>query len=86
MGMEAKTIINICLGSSCYHRGNEDVLETIKMYLKEHQLDNKVEFKGHLCDGHCSKGPNIQINDELYSGIDNKSILEILDHYFNRSK
>lgn len=84
--MKTKPTITICLGSSCYHRGNQDVLETIKVYLKKHQLDNIVEFKGHLCAGNCSNGPNIQINDEIYSRIDNSSIIEILDNYFNISK
>lgn len=84
--MKAKTIITICLGSSCYRRGNQDVLETIKNYLKEHNLNKKVEFKGHLCTGNCSNGPNIQINDKIYSGVDSNSIIEILDKYFNITK
>lgn len=81
--MKPKTCITICLGSACYHRGNQLVLETIKKYLKENHLSDQVEFKGHLCEGNCSKGPNFKLNNKLYSGIDQNSVIEILDKHFN---
>jgi len=80
--MKTKTSITICLGSACYRRGNQLVLETIKQYLNDNDLNDEVEFKGHLCESSCAKGPNFQINDKLFSGIDQNSVVEILDKHF----
>lgn len=84
--MKDKTHITICLGSSCYRRGNQTVLEIIKNYLEENSLTNQVEFRGHLCIGKCANGPNLRINDTDYSGLDRNSVIEVLDKHFNPQK
>jgi len=84
--MNTKAVISICLGSSCYRRGNKEVLEVVKAYLDEHQLADVVEFKGHLCKEHCADGPNIYINGTSYHFIDRNSIIDILDKYFAVTK
>jgi len=81
--MRSKTKISICLGSSCYRRGNQEVLEIIKEYLKKHQLADQVEFKGHLCTGKCAEGPNLQINDKEFHHVDQNAVIEILDKHFS---
>lgn len=80
--MKNKTSIVICLGSSCYRRGNQTVLEVVKNYLSDNHLNDQVEFRGHLCTGNCLDGPNIKINDTKYSGVDSVSIIEILNSHF----
>ena len=59
--MENHKEIVICMGSSCFARGNKNYVEIIKKYLNEHNLTNKITFKGQLCSDNCSKGPVIQI-------------------------
>lgn len=82
--MSNKTVITICLGSSCYRRGNQTILEVIKNYLAEHDLSNSVEFKGQLCTDKCTEGPNLSIDDKKYSELDVNSIIKVLNnHFFN---
>ena len=80
--MKETTVISICLGSSCYRRGNQEVLEVIKKYLSSHKLTDKVEFKGHLCQGKCAEGPNFFINNTGYQKIDRNSVIDILNQHF----
>lgn len=80
--MRYKTTISICLGSSCYRRGNQEVLEVIKGYLNEHQLSDQVEFKGHLCTGKCAEGPNLQVDGKEFHHVDRNAVVEILDKHF----
>ncbi len=61
--------MHICLGSSCFSRGNKDVVMFIKEYLKKHHLEDKVIFKGARCMGNCSKGPNIMIDGKPTEGV-----------------
>lgn len=80
--MSNETDITICLGSSCFSRGNRNTLELIKDYLKEHDLENKVFFRGDLCDGLCEYGPILKINGEVFKNVNSENVLEILNEYF----
>lgn len=70
-------VMEICLGSSCFSRGNRDVVTFIRDYLKRNHLEDKVTFKGARCMGLCSNGPNLRINDKVIEGV-TLSGLEIL--------
>ena len=54
--------IKICLGSSCYSRGNNVHLEVIKKYIAENHLEAEISFSGHLCEELCSSGPILRID------------------------
>ena len=84
--MKSKTIISICLGSSCYRRGNQEVLEVVKKYLADHNFADEVEFKGHLCKGQCADGPVIHINGTSYRLVDRNSVIDILDKHLAVAK
>ncbi|KMQ50074.1 Fe-only hydrogenase, subunit HfsA [Chitinispirillum alkaliphilum] len=77
---ENKHGITICMGSSCYSRGNGKNYEVIRDYLQENSVDTEIEIKGCRCGGQCMNGPNIWVNGELYSNIDRGSIIDILNY------
>lgn len=54
--------IRICLGSSCFSRGNRELVKKIQQYLLDKGLDEKVNFRGSHCFGNCQDGPIIEIN------------------------
>ena len=58
--------IRICLGSSCYSRGNNIHLEVIRKYIAENQLEAEISFSGHLCEELCNSGPILRIDDKIY--------------------
>lgn len=74
--------ITICMGSSCYARGNVYNVETIQSWLRQHGLEDKVELRGTLCEGLCRQGPIVKIGDTVYKGVTPSSIAEILAHEF----
>lgn len=76
--MSDKTNIVICLGSSCFARGNKKAVTTIQAYIAEHNLTDKVNLSGGHCFGHCDKGPTIKINDTYYENVEPDSIIDIL--------
>lgn len=80
--MEEKVNITICLGSSCFARGNGNTLELIKKYLDENNLSNKVEFKGKLCACDCSHGPIVYIGNDKYEAVSEINIINIMEQYF----
>jgi NADH:ubiquinone oxidoreductase subunit E len=77
--MVRKFEMEICLGSSCFSRGNKDVVHFIKEYLRKNHLDDRVIFKGARCIGHCSNGPNLVINGKIIEGIGLSQVEKILE-------
>lgn len=84
--MENKLEIIICLGSSCFARGNKQTVQVIQEYLKNNKLENLVYFHGNHCFGKCDKGPFIKIDGKLYENVNKDSILEILGKTLKISK
>ena len=72
--------ITICMGSSCFSRGNNINAQSLERFLAEHDLTDKVEVRGCLCEGQCKHGPNIRINDELLQGVEPEMLFDLLQH------
>jgi len=77
--MAQRIEMQICLGSSCFSRGNKDVVNFIREYLRKNHLDDKVIFKGARCMGLCSNGPNLNINGVTIEGVTISKIEGILE-------
>ena len=80
--MEEKKELVICLGSSCFARGNNKNLEFIQEYLKVNDLKAKITFKGQLCSQQCSKGPVVIIDGEMFTDVNKTKLMEILNSKF----
>lgn len=78
--------IVICLGSSCFARGNKKTLGIIQEYLKQNKLEDTVDFRGNHCFGNCQGGPIIKINGNVYERVGEKEIIDILDKEFSINK
>ena len=74
--------IKICMGSSCFSRGNKQTLQIIQKYLKDHQLEREIVLKGNHCFSDCSDGPVLKIGSKVYEHVSSDNILEILDQEF----
>ncbi len=77
-----KKEIKICLGSSCFSRGNKQTLLVIQRYLKDHQLERDVILKGNHCFSNCNSGPVLQIGQKVYEQVNSENVLELLENEF----
>jgi len=78
--------MHICLGSSCFSRGNKEVVIFIREYLRKHHLEDKIIFKGARCMGNCSKGPNLKIKNNVVEGVSLATIEALLEKELARYK
>lgn len=74
--------IKICLGSSCFSRGNNVHLEIIRKYLTENHLEADIQFAGHLCEELCSNGPILRIDEKVYKEVNLSSLYRIMEKEF----
>lgn len=84
--MPQKIEMQICMGSSCFSRGNREVVNYIRDYLKRNHLEDKIVFKGARCMNLCSNGPNLRINDRIIEGVTISKIDSILEKEFGNMR
>jgi len=74
-----KNRIVICMGSSCFARGNERNLRLIESYLDRNKLGAEVTLSGSPCEGKCAQGPNLVINGECFHQVDQEMLIDLLE-------
>lgn len=83
--MDIPHIITICMGSSCFARGNRRHLTLIEQFLEERGLSESVLIRGSRCEERCAEGPSIAIDGIMYQGLDEGLLLDVLELNFPRS-
>ena len=72
------TVVRVCLGSSCYVRGNDKMLAFLEDYAQKNKKV-QIELVGCRCSNLCQDGPNLFINDKKYSRLTPKELVSILE-------
>ncbi len=80
-----KHLISVCLGTACYIKGADKVLNAIKEDLHIEvggtSEDNLFTLQEARCLGACGLAPVIMIDDKIYGNLTPKSVLKILKSY-----
>lgn len=85
MTADKKTVIKVCMGSSCFVRGNAQNLSYIEDFIKTNNLNAKVEIVGHRCENKCSAGPHVVIEEKSYKNVSREQLEKAL-HEINLVK
>ncbi|AGB19412.1 NADH dehydrogenase [Thermoanaerobacterium thermosaccharolyticum] len=56
-------VITICVGSSCHLKGSYDVINELKKFIKDYNLEDRVELKADFCMGNCLRAVSVKIDD-----------------------
>lgn len=75
-------VVEVCVGSSCYVKGSNQVVSLVKEMIAENHWEDKVTLKGAFCMQMCSEGLGVRVNgkplkklglhnvkEELYAAI-----------------
>ena len=70
-------IVQVCVGSSCFLQGSQDIIEMLQNAIAEHHLEDDVVLNGSFCIGQCNRvGVTIQVNDDIHVGITRENFKE----------
>ncbi len=58
---EDKLEIRVCVGTSCYLKGAQDILHHMTRYIQEKNLQDIVQVKATFCFEKCNKGPTVKV-------------------------
>ncbi|MDR0790512.1 MAG: NADH-quinone oxidoreductase subunit NuoE [Bacteroidales bacterium] len=77
--------ISICMGTACYVRGSEKILDEFKRQLNivvgETTPDGKFSLNCLRCVGACGLAPVVLIGEKVYGRITTDKVKEILAEY-----
>lgn len=84
---KGKYHIAVCLGTACFVKGSEKVLERAKERLGinegETTKDGLFSLEANRCIGACGLAPVFTVNDEVYGKATVKMMDEVIDKYMN---
>ena len=79
--------ISICLGTACYVRGADKVLEEFKRILNiqvgETSSDGKFSLSCLRCVGACGLAPVVTVGDKVYGRVSPDGVKDIVAEYRN---
>lgn len=74
--------IKVCMGTACFVRGAQDILDTLTKALDvdvgETTTDGKYTLEVTRCIGACGLAPAITIDEKVYQMMDSEKIRQIL--------
>lgn len=74
--------VQICVGSSCYIKGSQEIVELFQNAVAEHGIADDVVLSGNFCIGKCNRvGVTIQVNDDIHVGITKENFREFFNKY-----
>ena len=84
---KGKYAISVCLGTACFVKGSEKIMERLKQRLHieegETTTDGKFSIDATRCVGACGIAPVFTVNGEVYGKATVKMLDEVLDKLEN---
>lgn len=82
---KGENVINVCLGTACYVKGGQEILEEFEKQLgikAGYTTDDmKFSINSTRCVGDCSMAPVVIVNDDVYPKLKKEQIKEIILKY-----
>jgi NADH-quinone oxidoreductase subunit G len=74
-----KVEVSVCLGTSCFLRGSENVLRGLMRHAEENGLEKVVDIRGHFCFEQCDNGPSVTVDGQHIEQCSLEWARELLD-------
>ncbi|MGF7184647.1 NADH:ubiquinone oxidoreductase subunit E [Desulfitispora alkaliphila] len=85
---KGKYQINVCMGTACYVKGAQAIVEkiadTLNLQIGETTPDGNFSLEATRCIGACGLAPVMTINDEVYGELDTDQVEKIMKQYLEK--
>ncbi|BER92534.1 NAD(P)H-dependent oxidoreductase subunit E [Atrimonas thermophila] len=85
MKPRGKHVIQVCLGTACYVRGGQEILDKIQKELGigvgEVTEDGLYSVEVMRCAGACGLAPVVRIDNDVHKRVNPSQIMEIISNY-----
>ena len=80
---KGKNVINVCLGTACYVKGSQSILdeftESLSIKVGQTSSDGKFTLESARCIGACGLAPVFTINDKVYGHANRQMAKETIN-------
>jgi NADP-reducing hydrogenase subunit HndA len=82
---KGKYNVAVCLGTACYVKGSEKILDKVKEILKidvgQTTKDGKFSIEATRCIGACGLAPVFTVNDEVHGKATPELVEQVIKKY-----
>ncbi len=78
-GETPKVTVQVCVGTSCYLRGSQQLLQSVLKHIEDQNLKNDVSVEATFCFEKCDRGPTVSVNDKVLHKCTLKKACEAID-------
>ena len=57
--------VSVCVGTSCYLRGSQKLLEEIMSFVKSQKQEDRIEVRATFCFEMCEQGPTVRVGETV---------------------
>ena len=57
--------VDVCVGTSCYLRGSQKMLEDVMNVIRDRRLEDQVEVRATFCFEKCQDGPTVRVGQTV---------------------
>lgn len=72
-------IIKICIGSACYIKESDNVIEIFKYLINEYKLNDQLELSASFCLGECTNAVSVKRWDGKLLSVSKENGREIFE-------
>jgi NADH-quinone oxidoreductase subunit G len=81
-----RTKLSVCLGTNCYLKGSQEVLNSVLRHAQETGLENRLDVRAAFCLEQCEQGPNATIDGECVHHCTAESVIDLLNDRIENEK
>lgn len=70
--------VTVCIGSGCHVKGSRKIITRLQRWIAEGSLPCELELEACFCQGHCTEGVVIRVDEELIMGVNTENVETII--------
>jgi NADH-quinone oxidoreductase subunit G len=74
-----KVKVSVCLGTNCYLKGSQQVLNSVLRHADEKGLENRLDVRAGFCFEKCETGPTVMIDGVHVPNCTSEKAIEVIN-------
>ncbi len=77
--------VSVCVGTSCYLRGSQQLLEKVMTFVMDKNLQDSIEVRATFCFEQCDQGPTVRVGDAILHQCTHERVCQEIMEQINQS-
>ena len=73
-----KLVVSVCIGTNCFIKGSDTLLRRLTAYVKNENLEERVQVEASFCFENCGQAPNVRVGQCLISRATLEEVCQVI--------